>query len=377
MARNALLAIAAFLVATAAPAAAPADPAAAWQGIWEGRIGTLPVRACFVKRDWGAFGAYYYLSRLQLIPLERGQDADGTFREGVAPDAKSPRWTLESAGANALAGRWTANGRTLPIQLARVAGPAGDESPCASLAFHAPRLAGIRIVARPAARDGLGYTRLILDHRGRFEDTKVETFALAGGSGAVRRINEALRAPLAGDPPAWLDCIRGALETGSSEGEMDETIAPRLITPRWLTAEDHEESDCGGAHPNSSNAPLTFDRTTGAQVDLNDWLNDKAIKRENYGPGTHEAKTLRPEFRNVLLARWKPQESECGDVVRQADFWTVALTRAGLVFAPELAHVDQGCGEDIAISFARLRPYLSAEGMKQVDALQAWVARGR
>ncbi|HEY1605752.1 MAG TPA: hypothetical protein VGF77_09155 [Allosphingosinicella sp.] len=365
--------IIAALAATTAAAAAPAGPAPAWQGIWQGNIGTLPVRACFVQRDWGAFGAYYYLSRLQLIPLERGENPADGFREGAAPDAKSPGWTVDSAGPKELTGRWTGNGRTLPIRLARIADPDGDESPCASLAFHAPRLAGIRIVSQPAAKDGLVYTKLILDHRGRFGDTKVETFALAGGTEAVRRIDAKLREPLAGDPPAWLDCVRGPLETGSSEGEIDETIAPRLITPRWLTAEDHEDGDCGGAHPDSSNVPLTFDRITGGQVDLNDWLNDKAIKRESEGPGTPEAKMLRPEFRGVLLARWKPEDPECDDAVRQIDFWTVELTRTGLVFAPELPHVVQACGEDFAMPFARLRPYLSAEGVKQVDALQAGV----
>jgi glutathione S-transferase len=51
----------------------------------------------------GAFGAYYYLSRLQLIPLERGQNPADGFREGAAPDAKSPGWTVDSAGPKELA----------------------------------------------------------------------------------------------------------------------------------------------------------------------------------------------------------------------------------------------------------------------------------
>jgi hypothetical protein len=364
-------------LAAAGSAAASADRAPAWQGVWQGSIGTLPVRACFVQQDWGAFGAYYYLSRLQLIPLERGENPADGFREGSAPDAKSPGWTLDSAGPKELTGRWTGNGRTLPIRLARIADPDGEESPCASLVFHAPRLAGIRIVSQPAVKDGLGYTKLILDHRGRFGDTQVETFALAGSTEAVRRINAKLRAPLAGDPPAWFECVRGALETNSSEGQIDETIAPRMITPRWLTAIDHEDGDCGGAHPDSSNVPLTFDRTTGRQLDLNDWLNDKAVKREGSGPGTQEAKMLRPEFRNLLLARWKPQDAECADAVRQTDFWDIALTRTGLVFSPELPHVVQACGEDFALPFARLRSYLSAEGVKQADALQSGATRER
>jgi hypothetical protein len=374
-----MIGIVTALAAAAASAAQPAPAAAApaLQGVWQGSIGTLPVRACFVQRDDAAFGAYYYLSQLRLIPLDRAGDGSGPFREGSGADAKSPRWTLDSPDSKALAGRWTGGGRTLPIRLARIAGLAADESPCASLLFNGPRLTGIRIVSQPASRDGVAYTKLILDHRGRFGDTHVETFALVGDTAAVRRIDARLREPLAGDPPGWFECVRGALETNSSEGEIDQAIEPRLITARWLIAMDHEEGDCGGAHPNSSDVPLTFDRTTGRQVDLHDWLNDKAVKRETYGPGTQEAKLLQPAFRDVLLAGWKPEDADCDDAVRQEDFWTVALTRTGLVFAPELPHVAQACAEDFAIPFARLRPYLSAEGLKQVAALQAEPARAR
>src|SRR6185503_11391200 len=140
------------LLALAAAAAPPADLA----GIWEGNVGTLPVRACFVQRDWGTFGAYYYLSRLRLIPLEVEEGAAGAFREGG--DTQGPRWRIESADAARLSARWTSGGRTLPVRLRRLAGGEGEEGACASLAFHAPRLAGVRTVAARAAKDGVDYT---------------------------------------------------------------------------------------------------------------------------------------------------------------------------------------------------------------------------
>ena len=40
-----------LLIALAAAAASPARPAEL-AGVWEGTIGTLPVRACFVRRDF-------------------------------------------------------------------------------------------------------------------------------------------------------------------------------------------------------------------------------------------------------------------------------------------------------------------------------------
>lgn len=363
------------IVTALAAAAAPTSATPSWQGVWQGSIGPLPVRACFVQQDWGAFGAYYYLSHKRLIPLKREGDAAGPFIEVAEETPSAPRWSIDAADAKALTGRWTGGGHRLAIRLARVPGLAADESPCAGLLFNAPRLDGIRILSQAASKDGIRYTKLILDHRGRFGDTRVETFALAGDTEAVRRINAKLRAPLAGNPPEWFECVGGALETHSSEGELDETIAPTMITPRWLAAMHHSEGDCGGAHPNSSNEPLTFDRATGRQIDLHDWLNDRAVKRENDGQGTEEVKTLQPAFRDFLLADWKPQDAECADAVREEDFWTIALTRTGLVFSPELPHVAQACGDDFAIPFARLRPYLSARGLKQVEALRAEAPR--
>ena len=67
-------------LAAIAAVLAPAD-SAELAGVWEGTVGSLPVRACFVRRDWGTFGAYYYLSQRRLIPLDgdEGEASDGAL----------------------------------------------------------------------------------------------------------------------------------------------------------------------------------------------------------------------------------------------------------------------------------------------------------
>src|SRR4030095_17244164 len=90
-----------------AVAAAAAPPPSELPGIWEGHVGPLPVRACFSRRESGDFGAYYYLSRLQLIPLDAEDGADGAFREGGGTDQDSPRWEIERADADRVAARYT------------------------------------------------------------------------------------------------------------------------------------------------------------------------------------------------------------------------------------------------------------------------------
>jgi hypothetical protein len=361
------LAAAAASSLLAAPQASPPT----LQGVWQGAIGALPVRACLIQQHWGTFGVYYYLSRRKLIPLTRDSDG-GPFDEPERKGVQGGKWTIDTVAPRSLTGRWTRAGRTLPIRLTRVAGVPADEPPCMSMTFNRPRLAGIGAVARRAAKDGTPYTRLILDHRGRFErDVKVESFRLDGGGAAARRINARLHEPLDGDPPDWFDCIRGGLDTHGAEGNIDDVTRPTLITARWLSAVREDDSYCGGPHPNEERTMLTFDRATGRQVDLYTWLGGKALRPVRFGS------ELRPEFRSFLLARWKPKEAECGPVLREAKYWAVALARTALVFRPGLVRPLQGCAEDIPITFPRLRPYLSAEGLKMVKALEAERARRR
>jgi hypothetical protein len=261
------------LAAIAAPA-----PSADLAGIWEGNVGNLPVRACFVRRDEDRFGAYYYLSRLQLIPLQAEESGSG-FREGAGDDRNQPRWTIERVDAAELVARWSNSGRTLPVLLHRLAGQAGEDSPCASFLFQRPRLAGVRTSSSRATVDGVGYTKLTLDPRGRF-DVHFETFALDGTDEATRRINAAVGEGLAGDPPSWFECITDSLGEGPLEGGFEESLTPRMITRRWLGVVHHWEGFCGGAHPDSSNTYRTFDLGNGREIDLHDWLNGNAVHRE-------------------------------------------------------------------------------------------------
>jgi len=338
-------------------------------GIWEGTVGTLPVRACFVRRDTEWFGDYYYLSRLQLIPLT-ANEAGGGFHEGAGNDPSSPGWTIERVDGTQLNARWSNRGRILPVRLRRLAGMTGDDSPCASPLFHRPRLEGLRTLRSRATVNGVGYTKLTLDLRGRF-DSHFESFAIDGASAATQRINAALGEGLAGDPPRWFECIGDSLGFSPREGAFEESLAPTMITRRWLAVAHHWDGDCGGAHPDSSNRFRTFDLADGREIDLHDWLNAEAVQRERPEGSAEELKTLRPAFRDAILAGWRPEDAECDEPVRSEEYWTIGLTRGGLVFSPELAHVVQSCSADIVVPFARLRPWLNAEGAANLRALEA------
>lgn len=354
------------LIAFAAAAVQPASAALA--GVWEGTIGNLPVRACFGERDWGPFGAYYYLSRRRLIPLDQVEGAAGTFSEGSA-DPGNPRWRVESAGGDRLQARWSQGRRVLPVRLTRVAVP-GEDAPCAAMAFHRPRLDGVRTVTRPATTDGVAWTRIALDHGDRF-DAVVETFALAGAGAPARRINQAVGQALAGDPPEWFECLRAPLQRGPHEGGFTEMRTPVMISRRWLSVNRSFDDFCGGAHPNHGLVYETWDLTTGAAVDLHDWFTPAAVRRERLEGMDEELKSLLPALRAVILAGWRGENAEeCREVVRDADYWLIGLRRTAFVFAPDLPHVVQACADEFTVPFARVRPFLTREGAANLDGLR-------
>ena len=196
-------------------------------------------------------------------------------------------------------------------------------------------------------------------------------FALDGAGEAVRRIDAELGRALAGDPPSWFECVTDSLGQSPHEGGFAESLAPAMISRRWLSVAHHWDGFCGGAHPDSSNVYRLFDLAGGREVDLFDWLNANAVRREGPRGSDQEIKTLQPAFREVILADWHPDETDCEDVVRTADFWNIGLTRTSFVFEPSLPHVAQACGETFTLSFDRLRPFLTEEAAANLSALQA------
>ena len=125
-------------VASAVPANA-AVPGGQLDGVWDGTIGTLPVRACFVHKSYGDHGAYYYRSKLVTIPLIADDKRTGEFTENWA-DQKGPRWKIGGAVNGVLTGQWTSRGKSLPLRLSKVPMESGEnESTCGSRAFFEPR----------------------------------------------------------------------------------------------------------------------------------------------------------------------------------------------------------------------------------------------
>lgn len=343
-----------------------------WGGVWQGTVGTLPVRACLTRRyDGAGAGLYFYSSRLQLIALEQ-QGSSKAWREGAGSAKASPRptWQFAAVARGVLTGTWIDGIRQLPFRLTRLASE--SDEPCGSLAFNTPRLKPLTVTRTRATLDGVAYTRLFFDPgRALRDDVKLETFALKGVDLETSRINVRLFEPFAKKPAdnRWWDCIAGGLASPGMGGNYEQTITPTLISPRWLAATMATGYYCGGAHPDGETISLVFDRATGAAVDLNGWLNAAALEPR---PDIDKSSfALKPALRRLAMAQDREMEADCRAPVAEAQFWDIGLTRAGLAFTPGLPHVLAPCANAMIVPWTALAPYLGRAGRAGRASLSA------
>jgi hypothetical protein len=359
-----------LLAALALPASAlsaPAQAAPAWHGVWQGTIGTLPVRACLQERsETYTNGSYYYLSRLQPIPLAHEDDG------GWGEENGSGRWTVTSAGSR-LTGMWRGGGKTLPIALNRVALAAGDEDPCGSQAYIAPRLRPVKVITRPARRDGFAYTELVYDVGPSFPEIGISSFSYSPTRPGDVAINAALRLDPAkpGREADYLDCMKLALASGGRDGDFQFSQAPDLVTPEFLSVAVNTGGFCGGAHPDETLWHRVFDRANGRPVDLARWLTTRAVV-PGEGERNSSIRQITPALRALALKHFpfgRGEDADCREAVSGEDYWEIALTRRGLALTPSLPHVVQACEDAAIVPFAELSAFLSPEGQTGIARL--------
>ncbi len=361
------------------PDEARADPPPPpWQGVWAGQIGTLPVRACLRHENWGTGGGYsrafyYYLSQGKIITLAQRGDSTLWVEDGErSKEAGEPGWTFEHVTVAALDGVWRNKGKALPFRLKRVTGT-DAETGCDSDEFNLPRVKPFRITSKPAAKDGVPYTRLFYNPGPQF-DIAVETFVLPETLPGARAVNAQLRKTL--PPPTgtndYLECEFSGLTSGSAGGNYDLTVAPVMITRRWLATQTNEGTYCGGAHPNSGTSSQLYDRNIGKMVDPIDWFATTAFKTERVGASV--VRSVTPAFRTFLLAQKPAPDGECLPSLREAGYWDIGLSRAGMAVTPQLAHVDAGCENPIMIPYARLTHWLNPAGKNAVASVVSDIA---
>lgn len=356
-----LLLLAAFLV----PASVQAAPA--WHGVWQGTIGTLPVRACLQERsEIYRNGSYYYLSRLAPIPLSH--EDDGSWAE----ENDSGRWTVTAAGSR-LTGTWRGGGKSLPIALNRVAVAPNDEDPCGSAAFIAPRLRPAKVVAKPARHQGFVYTQLLYEVGPAFPEVEIASFSYPPTRPGDAAINAALRLdPARPESEAdYAGCMKMALASHGRDGDFQFAFTPELVTSEYLSVAASSGGFCGGAHPDESQWHVLFDRVSGRKIDLAGWLTARGVVPDGGEVGT-SIRRITPALRAVALKHFpfgRGEDADCREAVASEDYWELALGRKGIAFTPSLPHVVQACEEAAEVLFAELAPFLGPAGRAGIARL--------
>lgn len=363
-----------WILPLASLAAVPVQAEAAqpaWQGVWQGTIGALPVRACLAYGSEGSSrGSYYYVSKLVPIALQKEEGAGAwTEHEGGAEDSGGS-WTLTNQGANRLTGQWRSRARNLPVVLTRVAARPNEDGPCASSEFHAPRVRPVRVTSAPDSRQGIAYTKLTYNVGPGFPDTSIIGFAIREQQPGDRAINAALRVDTSKPEADYLGCDHQQVATQGISGAFSYEAEPDLLTADFLSVAISSGGDCGGAHPDDSTFHRAFDRKTGRAVDLGTWFTARGVKARESGDDS-PFRELTPALRSVVLRHFKFEEAECSEAVSGSDYWDIALGRAGLTFTPSLPHVAEAYAEPATVPFRELSAWLSPAGQQGVMRLSA------
>lgn len=353
------------LVALLAPATGQAAEDAPWAGIYDGTIGRYPVTVCL--QSWGegnALGVYYYHSQLKPIRLDGTDDPARWIEatEGNSRDARTgPRWSLQGLGGDTITGTWRHGRRALPIRLAEIFDDsAADGFPCGSAAFMARRVVPAAFERTEDASDDFVFTRVRYKAPAHFSDVSIESFAFAPSQPGDAAIGRELEAglPRGAVEDEFIQCIAGALGSLGTDGFWEQSSSPAYVGKAFLAVQTSLGTFCGGAHPNFVSYQRAFDRQTGAEVKLENWLGAAA-----WGEAEYDLKPIAPALRELALKHW-PDESdpECREAALDQSYWNFGLSADGFNLTPDFPHVLTACEETATVPWGEIEPYLSDEG---------------
>ena len=368
----------------AAPGSVPDKPV--WVGVWEGTVGTYPVRLCMDQ--WGenapGRGAYYYLSTLEPLSLTEDDNEIAWIEHG--PEDPDARWSFTQQSEERLRGTWTRGARRLPFDLKPIAWTKGEwDGTCDSAAFMGPRLLPGTIATEPDEIAGWRYTRQIYSPPRPFKDeVSAESFTFTPerpGDGVIVEwlASHLPRGTMADDAT---ECIAGAVASVGADGYFGEFLTPVEVGRSFLTVRENSDTYCGGAHPNAFFQYKTFDRQSGQEINFARWLNEAGREHHAAENELDSYDTLLPALRK-LIVKHEPQEgfpeadtdepgpldAECLEVAEEQEFWTFGFRREGMIFVPSVPHVATPCMGTFIVPWSELVPYLSAEGRAGVARL--------
>jgi hypothetical protein len=170
----------------------------------------------------------------------------------------------------------------------------------------------------------------------------------------MARVNDAIAAKEKQNHASYKECLSDLRDAGEKPDDdtWSVTVKVGYLSAHYFSLQVTSSNYCGGAYPNNGvQTPITFDLTTGREVDWN------AVFKPGFIP-EGLAKLYRasyprdadPECRKLIVSE-EPFESGDDAIFR--------LQSGKLMLLPMLAHATQACAEEVALPAAKLAPYLA------------------
>lgn len=364
--------IAAMVEPTAVPVYTP-KASRDLTGVWEGTVGDQQVMACFD----GDIGSYYRVQDKKSIWLRA--ESSLQFAEQDERNPKNPRWRVSLQAPGQVVGQRVEGASEQLLKLRRVLmrESAADDVGCNSIEYLGKRIEPLSFSEEPMHVGSIKLTRLIARPPHNPDDYEYRTFRLPGVDSGSIALNKRLASFIDLRGPGqsgWSECLLGA---GNAGGTFYKMLEPTRIGRRFVTANEHREASCGGPHPDSSNYPRIFDRSSGDEVEIISWFLPRALDQQtlksispiNFDDEPNTLPLSAALAKQVYKRADRLKMKDCSDV--STDFWSIGVGRSGFVFTPSLGHAVQACGDDVTVPFETLSPFLNAKGKRAVQILRS------
>jgi hypothetical protein len=390
----------ALALATGSSLALAANP---WTGVWRGTIGDQRITVCFNHAEYDIqdsfYGNYYYDRYRKPITLRR-EPPERRWKE-IAVGPASGLWDLDRPAGDSLVGRWSKPGQkeNLPIRLVRVPSPTLESlskaekefrRECGSDAYNLALEVPPRVVTGEVQQfEGRRYRLLSVSVAGaEGESLGVSVIELLEPGPHIEAINrqlmKSLPRTLAQMKETLYWCRRNRLDSDGEDGDQADWTELKFWTERWLSVDDRDSSNCGGAHPSAGGSYRTWDLATGKQVNLWTWFRNSRKPDSDPQYAGYYFSYAAPEKLNDIIVKAAVRQSKderskdpesCVDSLEANTEYRLRLSKQGIVFSTVFPHVNQACDEDVEIPYRRLLPFLTKSGMEAAKTI-AETSRG-
>jgi hypothetical protein len=148
-------------------------------------------------------------------------------------------------------------------------------------------------------------------------------------------------------------------------GYWERTVAVTMAGPRYLSLLISDDTDCGGAHPETGVWALVFDLGDGAQVDWRRLLGARLAGKTETDDDPSGLKVIlqnSPRLYELYMAHYGrgADDADCRDAMEESPeppslaLWLEAA-KGGLAVKPVVPHVVEACAVAIVIPAATLK----------------------